>query len=151
MFTLACRRSPQACALPSSPLDIAKIQHLRAFSKHPAVGRSLPVTNRKKSSLLVTFFAGKRWFSRFFFVTLQYVQQQQDTMTTTPTATPLRSYGRMELAQLYFPNICGRAAWRKFKDFVADDPALSPLLATGHRTFMPAEVDRIFQALGRPL
>ena len=57
----------------------------------------------------------------------------------------------MELAQLYFPNICGRAAWRKFKDFVADDPVLSPLLATGHRTFMPAEVDRIFQALGRPL
>ena len=32
---------------------------------------------------------------------------------------PVVSYGRMELAQLYFPHICGRAAWRKFKDCMA--------------------------------
>ncbi len=60
------------------------------------------------------------------------------------------TYGRMELAQLYFPNICGRAAWRKLKDYMADDPSLSPLLTTGRRTFLPIEVDRIFHAIGRP-
>ena len=56
----------------------------------------------------------------------------------------------MELAQLYFPNICGRAAWRKLKDYMADDPSLSPLLTTGRRTFLPIEVDRIFNTIGRP-
>ena len=61
-----------------------------------------------------------------------------------------KSYGRMELAQLYFPNICGRAAWRKLKEFMAEDPALRDLLTTGHRTFLPCDVDRIFTAIGKP-
>ena len=45
------------------------------------------------------------------------------------------TYGRMELAQLYFPNICGRAAWRKLKEIMADDPALKPLTGIKRRTF----------------
>ena len=60
------------------------------------------------------------------------------------------TYGRMELAQLYFPHICGRAAWRKLKDVMIDDPALSPLLTTGRRTFLPIEVSCIFKVCGRP-
>ena len=60
------------------------------------------------------------------------------------------TYGRMELAQLYFPHICGRAAWRKLKDIMTDDPTLSPLLNTGRSTFLPIEVSRIFKAYGRP-
>ena len=60
------------------------------------------------------------------------------------------TYGRMELAQIYFPHICGRAAWRKLKDIMIDDPELSSLLTSGRRTFLPIEVDRIFKVCGRP-
>ena len=61
------------------------------------------------------------------------------------------TYGRMELAQLYFPNICGRAAWRKLKEIMADNPALKPLTGIKRRTFLPIEVDSIFHAIGRPV
>ncbi len=64
--------------------------------------------------------------------------------------TRVRSYGRTELAQAYFPQICPKAAWEKLKSVMADDPTLSPLLTICRRTFMPAEVDRIFAARGRP-
>lgn len=63
---------------------------------------------------------------------------------------PNRCYGRMELAQLYFPNICGRAAWRKLKDYMGEYPELRALLTTGRRTFLPFEVSLIFNAFGRP-
>ena len=56
----------------------------------------------------------------------------------------------MELAQLYFPNICGRAAWRKLKEYMSEDPSLRPLLNGRHRTFLPIEVDRICTAIGNP-
>jgi len=56
----------------------------------------------------------------------------------------------MELAQLYFPNICGRAAWRKLKDYMGEYPELRALLTTGRRTFLPFEVSLIFNAFGRP-
>ena len=62
----------------------------------------------------------------------------------------VQSYGRMELAQLYFPNICGRAAWRKLKEYMSEDPSLRPLLNGRHRTFLPIEVDRICTAIGYP-
>ena len=52
----------------------------------------------------------------------------------------VQSYGRMELAQIYFPHICGRAAWRKLKECMADEPALCPLLRVKRRTFLPIEV-----------
>ena len=63
---------------------------------------------------------------------------------------PVVSYGRMELAQIYFPHICGRAAWRKLKDCMAEYPELDPLLAIKRRTFLPLEVERIFRNLGVP-
>lgn len=62
----------------------------------------------------------------------------------------VQCYGRMELAQIYFPHICGRAAWRKLKDCMADEPSLQSLLSARRRTFLPAEVERIFQAIGCP-
>ena len=62
----------------------------------------------------------------------------------------VQSYGRMELAQLYFPNICGRAAWRKFKDCMAEYPELNPLRTISRRTFLPLEVECIFRNLGVP-
>jgi hypothetical protein len=68
-----------------------------------------------------------------------------NTMETKP-----RAYGRTELAQAYFPQICSRAAWAKLKAVMADDPSLSSLLQSRRRSFMPAEVERIYAALGCP-
>ena len=67
------------------------------------------------------------------------------TMETTS-----RTYGRMELAQAYFPAITPRAAWKKLKSLLADIPSVSHLAALSRRSFLPAEVNAIFTALGRP-
>ena len=62
----------------------------------------------------------------------------------------VQSYGRMELAQIYFPHICGRAAWRKLKECMADEPSLCPLLHAKRRIFLPIEVESIFRVFGCP-
>ena len=62
----------------------------------------------------------------------------------------VQCYGRMELAQIYFPHICGRAAWRKLKDCMAEYPELDPLRTISRRTFLPLEVECIFRNLGVP-
>ena len=67
------------------------------------------------------------------------------TMETTS-----RTYGRMELAQAYFPAITPRAAWKKLKSLLADDPTTAPLARLTRRSFLPAEVATIFAALGQP-
>ena len=64
--------------------------------------------------------------------------------------TTIRTYGRTELAQLYFPAICPRAAWAKLRIYMHDYPRLRKLLASGRRTFLPVEVALIFDTLGRP-
>ena len=64
--------------------------------------------------------------------------------------TTIKTYGRTELAQLYFPAICPRAAWAKLRLYMSDYPQLNELLQTGHRSFMPSEVAIIFDCLGRP-
>ena len=62
----------------------------------------------------------------------------------------IRTYGRTELAQLYFPAICPRAAWAKLRLYMSDYPRLRKLLVCRRRTFLPAEVSLIFDTLGRP-
>jgi hypothetical protein len=62
----------------------------------------------------------------------------------------IRTYGRTELAQLYFPAICPRAAWAKLRLYMSDYPQLHPLLSNTRRTFLPIEVGLIFDTLGRP-
>ena len=64
--------------------------------------------------------------------------------------TTIRTYGRTELAQLYFPAICPRAAWAKLRLYMIDDPRLSHLLSSKRRSFLPIEVALIFDCLGRP-
>ena len=64
--------------------------------------------------------------------------------------TTTRSYGRMELAQAYFPAITPRAAWKKLKSLLTDDPHTASLARLSRRTFLPAEVATIFAALGAP-
>ena len=61
-----------------------------------------------------------------------------------------RSFGRMELAQLYFPYILPRSAWQKFKSLLEEIPALRHLTTLRRRSYIPAEVNIIYQELGRP-
>jgi len=62
----------------------------------------------------------------------------------------IHTFGRMELAQRYFPAITPRAAWRKLKDLLLEDPATAPLASLSRRTFLPVEVDTIFTTWGKP-
>ena len=61
-----------------------------------------------------------------------------------------RSFGRMELAQLYFPYILPRSAWQKLKSLLGEIPALQHLATLRRRSFLPAEVNIIYQHLGHP-
>ena len=62
----------------------------------------------------------------------------------------VRTYGRMELAQAYFPAILPRSAWKKLKALLMDDPQTASLATLSRRTFLPAEVSVIFSVLGVP-
>ena len=56
--------------------------------------------------------------------------------------------GRMELAQLYFPQLGGIAAWKKLQHWILKDE-LRQLGYTGRqRTFTPRQVNRIVHYLG---
>ena len=61
-----------------------------------------------------------------------------------------KTIGRMELAQLYFPYILPRSAWQKLKSLLDDDPALQHLTMLKRRSFLPSEVNIIYQRLGHP-
>ena len=66
-----------------------------------------------------------------------------------------REYGRMELAQLYCPDIAPESAWKKLKVWIKHHPGLSESLSAlgydGHRrSFTPAQVHVIVDALGEP-
>ena len=64
--------------------------------------------------------------------------------------TTSKSLGRMELAQLNFPYIQPHSAWKKLSSLLADDPATSHLTTLKRRTFLPSEVNTIYQRLGHP-
>ena len=61
-----------------------------------------------------------------------------------------QSLGRAELAQKYFPFIQPQSAWLKLKSLLQEDPDLQPLTQLRRRTFLPCEVNKIYQALGQP-
>ena len=62
----------------------------------------------------------------------------------------ISSVGRTELAQRYFPYIQPQSAWQKLRSLLADDPDLAPLTQLKRRTFLPAEVAKIYASLGIP-
>jgi hypothetical protein len=66
-------------------------------------------------------------------------------LTSSPSA-----FGRTELAQMYFPYVLPQTAWQKLRGLLAADPALSHLTKLKRRTFLPAEVNIIYQSLGQP-
>ena len=62
----------------------------------------------------------------------------------------ISSMGRAELAQKYFPFIQPQSAWLKLKSLLQEYPELAPLTQLKRRTFLPAEVAKIFASLGKP-
>ena len=54
----------------------------------------------------------------------------------------------MELAQLYFPAIAPRSAWRRMKDLLRESSTTAELAEQTRRVFMPAEVSLIFETFG---
>ena len=46
----------------------------------------------------------------------------------------------MELAQMYFPAIAPRSAWRRMKDLLRESSTTAELAEQSRRVFMPAEV-----------
>jgi len=62
----------------------------------------------------------------------------------------ISSVGRAELAQRYFPYIQPQSAWQKLRSLLADEPDLVHLTQLKRRTFLPAEVAKIYEILGHP-
>ncbi len=67
----------------------------------------------------------------------------------------IRTYGRMELAQMYSPDLTSRSAWRKFKSWLYLSPGLMLHLyesgyKKGIRTFTAKQVEMIVNAIGEP-
>ena len=62
----------------------------------------------------------------------------------------IKTFGRSELAQQYFPGLTAMSAWRKFKEWLEFNPRLRHLYDLTRRTFTPAEVTLIFAELGEP-
>ena len=60
------------------------------------------------------------------------------------------TFGRTELAQIYFPKLCPEAAWHKLRSWLKINPRLNFLYELRRRTFTPAEVQLIYAELGEP-
>jgi MFS family permease len=72
------------------------------------------------------------------------------TLTQWSMVNSQCSMGRTELATRYFPHIQPQTAWQKLRGLLAEDPDLAPLTQLKRRTFLPAEVNIIYQHLGQP-
>ena len=64
--------------------------------------------------------------------------------------TRIRTYGRTELAQNYFPKLTSEGAWHKLRSWFRLNPRLSHFYELRRRSFTPAEVQLIFSELGEP-
>lgn len=67
----------------------------------------------------------------------------------------IRTYGRTELAQLYCPGLCPQAAFRKLNQWIDFHPTLRSelhalVIPDKVRTYTPAQVQLIYNALGEP-
>ena len=62
----------------------------------------------------------------------------------------LKTYGRTELAQCYFPGMTAQGAWQKLRGWLRINPRLRTLLDNPRRTFCPNEVKLIITELGEP-
>ena len=87
-------------------------------------------------------------------VTLHLIIRKQEIMSIGKFE--IREYGRTELAQMYSPDISPESAWKKLKGWMAYHPRLPMVLASlgyradRQRSFTPAQVKAIAEALGEP-
>ena len=70
--------------------------------------------------------------------------------TTTIMDKNIRTFGRSELAQRYFPQLKAMSAWKNLKSWLTINPRLRHLADITRRTFTPAEVSLIYAELGEP-
>ena len=68
----------------------------------------------------------------------------------TTKTEQIKTIGRSELAQLYFPQLQQKSAWQKLRQWLSINPRLRPLASLSRRTFSPAEVAQIYAELGEP-
>lgn len=67
----------------------------------------------------------------------------------------IKQYGRIELAQLYSPDIAPLSAWKRLKQWIIIHPTLmQELTSSGYnpkqRMFTPLQVRMIVNAIGEP-
>jgi hypothetical protein len=63
----------------------------------------------------------------------------------------IRPYGRIELAERYFPRLTPKSAWRKLKGWMDFNPELRQILRESNlRTFTSNQVAKIVEMLGEP-
>ena len=62
----------------------------------------------------------------------------------------IKTFGRSELAQQYFPTLKAMSAWKNLKSWFSINPRLRHLADITRRTFTPAEVTLIYSELGEP-
>ena len=62
----------------------------------------------------------------------------------------IRSFGRTELAQRYFPGLTPDGAWHKLRAWLHLNPRLSHFYELRRRTFTPAEVQSDLGRVGGP-
>ena len=62
----------------------------------------------------------------------------------------IKTFGRSELAQQYFPTLKAMSAWKNLKSWLSINPRLRHLADITRRTFTPAEVTLIYSELGEP-
>ncbi len=78
------------------------------------------------------------------------ISRQSNHLSTVNCKLSTNTLGRTELATRYFPYILPKSAWEKLRTLLAEDPALEHLARLKRRTFLPAEVNIIYQHLGQP-
>ena len=88
----------------------------------------------------ITTISGQNYINYSNSFPKQTIMQQNQCLTM----------GRTELAQRYFPYIMPKSAWEKLRSLLQEDPDLEHLTRLRRRTFLPAEVNIIYQHLGQP-
>lgn len=81
--------------------------------------------------------------------------KEKNNMNEEMNPFVIRTYGRTELAQLYCPNLCPEAAFRKLKHWIDLCPGLRDGLSdlgvsSRSRSYTPAQVRLIVELLGEP-
>lgn len=62
----------------------------------------------------------------------------------------IRSYGKSELAMMYFPNLTQETAMSKFREWLRINPRLQHLISRSSHTYTPKQVRLIVGEVGEP-